>query len=197
MPEQLSFAGFEQPALPTESVFLAILPDEATAVRIAHLAQRLRDKHGLTGRPLATRRFHVSLHYVAAHPPPRVVATASEAFEAVGMPPFRIAFDRVQSLGGKGRRNKPLVLSGGDGVAGLLQLQAQLGRAMEQAGLGRWIGPSWLPHLTLLYDWRDVKEEAVDPVSWDVRELVLVHSLPGRSRYDLLARWPLPCRRQG
>jgi 2'-5' RNA ligase len=191
MPEQLSFAGFVQPALPTESVFLAILPDETTAVRIARLAQRLRDKHGLAGRPLAARRFHISLHYVAAHPPPGVVAKASEALAAVGMPPFRIALDRVQSLGGKGRRNKPLVLSGGDGVAGLLQLQARLGRAMEQAGLGRWIGPSWLPHLTLLYDAREIEEEAIDPVIWDVRDLVLVHGLPGRNRYDLLARWPL------
>lgn len=193
MPEQLSFAGFEGPALPTESVFVAILPDEATAVRIAHLAQRLRDKHGLTGRPLATRRFHISLHYVAARPPPSIVAKAREALAAVAMPPFRVALDRAQSLSGRERERKPLVLSGGDGVAGLVRLQHRLGSVMEQAGLGRWTGPGWLPHLTLLYDARRITEEAIDPVSWDVRDLVLVHSLPGPIRYNLLARWPLPC----
>jgi len=92
----LSFAGFEAPApLPTERVFLAILPDEETAARLALIARRLRDKHGLSGRPLATRRFHISLHYIAAQVQPDLVARVSEAVSDVAMPPFRIALDVV------------------------------------------------------------------------------------------------------
>lgn len=106
------------------------------------------------------------------------------------MPPCRVAFDNVRSLLGNGR-NRPLVLGGGDGVAGLVQFQNRLGWAMEQAGLGRWIGPNWFPHLTLFYDDRTIKEEAIEPVSWVVRDFVLVHSLLGRTRYIPLARWPL------
>lgn len=189
MPEQLSFAGFEA-TLPTDSIFVAIIPDEDAAARIANLARRLRDRHGLTGRPLAARRFHVSLHYVAAHLPPNMVPKVTEVASAIAMPPFRIAFDSVRSLLGNGRNN-PLVLGGGDGVAGLVRFQHRLGPAMEQAGLGRWIGPSWFPHLTLLYDDRAIKEEAIEPVSWLARDFVLVHSLLGRTHYNTVARWPL------
>jgi 2'-5' RNA ligase len=190
MPEQLSFAGFETEALPTDSVFFAIFPDDEAAARIARIAQRLHDKHRLMGRPHAARRFHISLHYVAAHVPPNVVANANEAVSAIAMPPFRIAFDSVKSLLGNGR-DKPLVLCGSDGVAGLVQFQHKLGPAMERAGLGRWIGPSWFPHLTLLYNPREIKEERIEPVSWIVRDFALVHSQLGRTRYAPLARWPL------
>ncbi|WP_119302769.1 2'-5' RNA ligase family protein [Dongia deserti] len=190
MPEQLSFAGFEASPLPTESVFVAILPDEEASVRIAQIARRVRDKHKLTGRPLAVWRFHVSLHYVASHVSANVVVEASDVVSTIEMPPFRVAFDRVKSLRGN-RRDRPLVLAGGDGLVGLVQFQHKLGPAMERAGLGRWIGPSWLPHLTLLYGSREVEEQAIEPVSWTVREFALVHSLLGRNRYIPLARWPL------
>lgn len=190
MPEQLSFAGFETEALPTDSVFFAVFPDDKAAARIARIAQRLRDKHRLTGRPHAARRLHISLHYVAAHVPPNVLAKANEAVSTIATPPFRIAFDHVKSLPGNGR-DKPLVLCGSDGVAGLVMFQHQLGQAMEQAGLGRWIGPSWFPHLTLLYDARAIKEQRIEPVSWIVRDFVLVHSQLGRARHNSLARWPL------
>ena len=62
MPEQLLFPGFEAARQPTDRLFFAILPDRATAVRIAQLAQHLRAEHGLKGRPLLTNRLHVTLH---------------------------------------------------------------------------------------------------------------------------------------
>jgi 2'-5' RNA ligase len=191
MPEQLSFAGFEAAPLPAESVFIAILPDAAAATRIAALAQRLRDRHRLKGKPLAVKRFHISLHFVADHVPENIVAAVGEPASRIAMPPFRIALDHVKSLRGNGR-NRPLVLCGDDGVAGLVRFQHMLGAAMEDAGLGRWTGPSWLPHLTLLYDIREIAEEVIEPVTWIVQEFVLVHSLLGHGRYVPLARWPLP-----
>ena len=190
MPDQLSFAGFEIAPLPTESVFFALFPDAAAAAHMAHLAQCLRDKHGLKGRPLGAQRFHVSLHYAANHLPRNIVAAANEAASRIAMPPFRIALDHAKSLGRDGR-NRPLVLCGGDGVAGLVRFQHMLALTMEGAGLGRWIGPGWLPHVTLLYGDREIKEEAIEPIDWTVREFVLVHSLLGRNRYVPLARWPL------
>ena len=47
------------------------------------------------------------------------------------------------------------------------------------------------PGMTLLYGDREIKEEAIEPIDWTVREFVLVHSLLGRNRYSALARWPL------
>ncbi|HEV8390112.1 MAG TPA: 2'-5' RNA ligase family protein [Dongiaceae bacterium] len=171
-------------------MFFAIFPDPEAAARIAQLAQRLHNAHGLKGTPLAARRFHVSLHHVADHLPPNVVATASEAVARIAMPPFRIELDHAKSLGRNGH-SRPFVLCGGDGVAGLVRFQHMLAVAMEGAGLGRWIGPSWLPHLTLLYGDREITDEAIEPVGWVAREFVLVHSLLGRNRYVPLARWPL------
>ena len=144
MPDQLSFAGFEATPLPTDSVFFALFPDAAAAARMAHLAQCLRHKHGLKGRPLAAQRFHVSLHYAANHLPRNIVAAANEAASRIAMPPFRIALDHAKSLGRDGH-SRPLVLCGGDGVAGLVRFQHMLAMAMEGAGLGRWIGPGWRP----------------------------------------------------
>jgi RNA 2',3'-cyclic 3'-phosphodiesterase len=189
MPEQLSFAGLEAAPLPADCVFVAIFPDAEAAARIARLARSLRDRHGLTGRPVAAGRLHISLHHVADHLP-RNMAAANDAASSVAMPPFRIALDHAKSLGRSGR-GRPLVLCGGDGVAGLARFQHMVGAAMEAAGLGRWSGPSWLPHLTLLYADRAIEQAAIEPISWVVREFVLVHSLVGRNRYIPLARWPL------
>ena len=49
----------------------------------------------------------------------------------------------------------------------------------------------WMPHITLLYDGRGIGEHVVEPVRWTVKELVLVHSLLGQSRYIPLGRWSL------
>jgi len=83
-----------------------------------------------------------------------------------------------------------LALQGDDGVFGLLVLQHRLGRVMENAGLGR-ANPHYTPHMTLLYGDRFVADEPVKPIRWAVHEFVLVHSLLGRSRYNVLARFPL------
>jgi 2'-5' RNA ligase len=106
------------------------------------------------------------------------------------MPLFDVAFDRTVSFSGRSG-NQPFVLRGGDGVAGLMVLRERLGGALQKVGLWRWVKPQYEPHVTLLYDDRCVAEQAVDAVSWRVREFVLVHSLRGQRRYAALGRWPL------
>jgi 2'-5' RNA ligase len=62
--------------------------------------------------------------------------------------------------------------------------------AVERKGLGP-VKRQYTPHITLLYDACGIAEHAIAPVRWTVRELALVHSLRGRSRYVVLGRWPL------
>lgn len=192
MPEQLSFAGFDAAPQPTDRLFFAIFPDVATAARIATLAQRLRAEHGLKGKPLATARFHVTLHPLGDYLglPQEIVAAAGEAASAVVMPPFELAFDRAGSFLGR-PRNRPFVLRASDSVAALKAFQQVLGTAMKNAGLGRWVAPHYTPHVTLLYDGRSVAEHAVERVAWTAHEFVLVRSLLGRTRHVPLARWSL------
>jgi 2'-5' RNA ligase len=175
----------------TDRLFFAIFPDAGTAVRIAQLREELRLELGLQGKPLASERLHATLHPVGDYAglPQDRVARAGDVASTVAMPPLTVAFEGAKSFRGR-PGHRPFVLRGGDGVAGLMMLRQRLGLALEKAGLGRSV-PHNTPHVTLLYDDRLVADRPVDTVSWAVHEFVLVHSLLGRSRYNVLARFPL------
>ena len=98
-----------------------------------------------------------------------------------------MTFDRAVSFLG---RPRPLVLCSEDDIPELIALQRALGHAIQKQGLGR-AKPQYTPHVTMLYDERAVEAHAIEPVRWTVREFVLVHSLRGKSQYDVLGRWPL------
>ena len=193
MPEQLSFAEFDRPSRPpTDRLFYAVFPDVAAAACVAHRASHQREKHGLKGKPLETDRFHVTLHHLGDYvgdPPQGTIAAALDAGAAVAALPFDVEFDCAMSFGQ--RRNAPLVLCGGDGVAALTAFQHALGVAMMRAGLGRLVERRFTPHVTLLYHDRHVEKQAVEPVGWTVREFVLVRSLLGQTRHIPLGRWSL------
>jgi 2'-5' RNA ligase len=176
-----------------DGLFFAIYPDANAAAYTAQCANRLRGKLGLRGRPFTPERFHVSLHHLGVHEgmPRGIVAAACEAAAAVAMPRFKVGFDRAASFSGR-PGHLPFVLLGDDGVAGLTMFQQMLGMAMTNAGLWRWVDRHYTPHMTLLYDDCCVTEWTfVEAIDWTVRELVLVHSLLGRTRHVPLARWPL------
>src|SRR5258708_15265318 len=98
--EQLYLPGFDP--TPTDRLFFAIFPDAPAARRTAEIAERLCGRRGLTGRPLASCRFHVSLHglgdYVGL--PNDVVAKARAAASIVTAAPFGISFECAGSFGG-------------------------------------------------------------------------------------------------
>ena len=178
----------------TERLFFAIRPDAATALRIEALAQELRQAHGLAGRSLGTDRFHVTLHLIgdfAGTVPPRVVQAAIDAARPVAArtASFCIGFDRVASFTRK-RRNMPLVLLGGDGMDGVARLQRLLVAALVAAQLApvQAGAAAYTPHLTLLYDDLPLAPRPIDAIIWKVEELLLVRSLLGQSRHEVLAR---------
>jgi len=146
----------------------------------------LRLSHGLTGKPLDKEHFHVPLFHVGNDvcvPPPELVEILTERAARVVMPSFRVAFDRVMSF-----RNGALVLSGADSVIGLEVLQQRLSDALD--GRPRPARP-FTPHVTLLRDGQRVDAHPIEPISWTVRDVVLVHSLLGRTTHRHLARLPL------
>lgn len=169
-----------------DRLFLAALPDAATATRIAETARHLRISHGLAGKPLRPEHLHVTLHHIAdarSAPPASVVDILKERVAAVSMPSFRVSFDRAESF-----RNGALVLRGDDGTIGLDILQQRLSDALDgQPGKAR----PFTPHVILLRDNYRVPEQRIEPIEWTVREVVLVHSLLGRTTHRHLARWSL------
>jgi 2'-5' RNA ligase len=170
---------------PTDRLFLAVLPDAGTAVRIAETARHLRISHGLAGKPLRPEHFHVTLCGIEEGTGFSLtrIASVKERVARVVMPSFRVGFDRAESF-----RNGALVLRGDDGTVGLEVLQQRLSDALDgQPRKAR----RFTPHVTLLRDGYLVPEQRIEPIEWTVREVVLVHSLLGRTTHRHVARWSL------
>ena len=196
-----SFAGQEKPPAlmmrrlrrrqealvgrPTDRLFLAVLPDAGTAAQIAKTARHLRVSHGLAGKPLRPEHFHVTLCGIdeGIGISLESIEWVRERVSHVVMPAFRAGFDRAESF-----RNGALVLRGDDGVIGLEILQQRLADALDgQPRKAR----RFTPHVTLLRDGYLVPEQRIEPIEWTVRELVLVHSLIGRTTHRHIARWEM------
>lgn len=171
---------------PADRLFFAVLPDGETAAQIAERTERWRAAHGLTGRPLKPEHLHVTLCQVgdlAAAPAADLIDTLVERAAGVAMPAFRAVFDRVMSF-----RNGAFVLCGDEGMIGLEVLQQRLSDALDATPRP---ARRFTPHLTLLRDERRVDEQPVERIGWTAREIVLVHSLPGRTTHRHMARIPL------
>jgi tRNA(adenine34) deaminase len=174
----------------TDRLFLAVLPDADARARLAALAGELRQSHDLPGRPLRTENLHVTLNFLGAFRtiPQNVVDAASRAVSSlVAQPPFELRLDRVLTFQRAG--SKPIVATGGEGVAALEAFHRQLQKALAQQGIAP--DARYKPHATLLYDARGVPERAITPIAWTVGEVVLVHSLAGEPLHQPLARWSL------
>jgi 2'-5' RNA ligase len=176
----------------SDRLFFCLYPDAATAERIAALARRIKHARGLTGEPLRTDRLHVSLHHLGDYAgiPDAILANAFVAGGSAMLEPFTVTFDRIGSFT-RGARSRPLVLRSSDENGGLATLHRSLGAAMKRTGLGPWARTEFTPHMTLLYDDALMEDVPIEPVSWTVRDVTLVHSLLGRKTHIRLARWPL------
>jgi RNA 2',3'-cyclic 3'-phosphodiesterase len=199
MPEQLWLPGLEAPPPLTDGLFFAVYPDSNTAAGIAKFAQQLcADEHvrsgtrrGVRSKPLAANRLHVTLRHLgnfAGGLPADVVEAAKRAAASVSMAPFTVEFDALASFAKKPRPG-PAVLVGEHGVRGLQALHD----ALEARLRGDGIEPDerFTPHLTLAYGMPWIERRPAEPACWNVREFALIHSLLGRTRHIVLARWPL------
>jgi 2'-5' RNA ligase len=192
MPRRISQARLEEPQPRTDGLFFAVIPSPQSAAQIERRAQDFRGEFGLKGEPLATEHFHVTLYYLGAHRgvPRGIVAKARETAASIRVAAFEITLDRAKSFTGKGG-TRPFILSSSKGLTELMALQQSLRAALRNAGLDNWPQPAFTPHVTLLYDSIRVPEQPIEPVSWTVREFVLMRSLLGMGRYETLGRWPL------
>lgn len=189
MSAQLSLEGFDPPIL-TDSLFYALLPDAESAGQIVDLVRRLHAGQRLKGTVIPSERLHVTLAFIGSFAglPKAVVASAIVAGDRFEGTPFEVTFDRVQKFG---HDKRAIVLRGGEVATDVDEFQRRLVGAMRYQGLKPASSTSFTAHLTLMYSESPILEEQVAPISWTAREFVLVRSLIGQSRYEILARWPL------
>jgi 2'-5' RNA ligase len=50
---------------------------------------------------------------------------------------------------------------------------------------------SFMPHMTLMYARNFVEKQPIAPISWTVREFLLLRSYPGSGRQDIVMRQSL------
>ena len=178
--------------MPEHKVFLALQPDVAAAQQIAGLTAEARRSHGLSGKPISAERLHISLNFVGDFrgPPPRAVIDKTKKVVGglTGGRPFLITLNRMESWNGDPH---PLVLTGEEGVIGVEELHADLHKALAAAGMAPRRPLQITPHITLLYDRREAPAVFVEPVTWKAREFVLLDTVVGEGRHEVLGRWPL------
>ncbi|MEX3629466.1 MAG: RNA 2',3'-cyclic phosphodiesterase [Burkholderia sp.] len=189
---QLVLPGFDTgPWIPEHRFFFAVMPASDTAARIARDGRQLAAEASIGGRPLEAQRLHITLQLVGdvVYVPEIDLARARIAAANVDVPSFDLSLDQILSF--KGRpEHWPLVLMPGAGVEALTDLQRQLAGSLRGAGL-RVSNRRFTPHLTLLYGTGKLDRRPIEPIAWTVSEFVLIHSWLGKTRYDVMARWPL------
>jgi 2'-5' RNA ligase len=175
-----------------DRTFFAVLPDAETAARIAALAGTIKTARNFTGTLIRPEHLHVTLFHLGdwiALPAP-IVAQAGEAAARVAVPAFEVAFNRAESF-----RNStgiyPFVLTGDNGATPLRAFHTALGAELKKAGLGGATAGEFKPHITLLRDAKRAPPSPIEPVTWTVRDFVLIHSLLGKTTHIHLARWAL------
>jgi 2'-5' RNA ligase len=175
-----------------DRLFFACLPDVETAARIHDFAEAQKTRHGLEGPLILPEHLHVTLFHLGdwAELPEPIVKLARAAAAAVRLDPFDVVFDRVGSF-----RNRtgiyPFVLTGEKHIAAWMPLHDALAAALKERGLGGATRGEFQPHMTLTRDKKRVTTSGVTPFSWRVREVVLIHSLLGKTTHVHLDRWIL------
>ncbi len=175
-----------------ERLFFCLMPDDAARGEVMQLGDRLFIQHNLGGSRLRRDRLHMSLHPVGDYPrlPAKVIYAASRAARAVLMAPFEIRLRAVQSFepAPHKRNRRPLVLLGEGGNA-LPTLFRTLGLALLQNGLKA--AATFTPHMTLSYGPQPVPMQPIEPIRFQAKDFVLIHSRLGLTQYEVIDRWPL------
>jgi 2'-5' RNA ligase len=184
MSYQFSHSGDEWSG--THSLLFILRPTEP-------IARHERRIHGLTGMPIDPERLHITLFCLGQYDgglPPEIVTRAMEAAGMIAVTPFEVTLDRLLSFRHPSGE-RPLVLRGSDDIPSLRAFHQDLAMALAKASLKRFVKSRITPHVTLLRDSRGIPERPIRPISWTVRDFVLVDSLIGKSRHIQLGKWTL------
>lgn len=169
--------------------FFALLPDAEAGLQIDQLARALHSRLH-PGRPLrGPDKYHVTLRGIAVPDGPfgQSIAMARQVAKTIRKTSFAVMFNQAASFGKPPNYAFSLMtcedLPGANGLSGTLL------DALRRAGL-KVDGSSFRPHVTMFYDRKRREPIDVPPLSWQVREFVLIESIDNRE-YVILGSWPL------
>ena len=166
----------------------AFRPDDAASDAAMKILSELRRRIGAVGTSIKRENLHVSLFplWEGEQMPPDLVEVAVGLVQAIDGTPFEFKFDTLMSLSQGSDGNCAALTSTHDPFE-LYSLQRKFVSRFE--GMVR--AGDLTPHMTLLYGDTFVERQAVEPVRWQAREFLLIHSLVGQARQEILGHWPL------
>jgi 2'-5' RNA ligase len=173
-----------------DSLFVAFLPDWEKAAEMITCGRELRERYGMSFKLRPQDHLHVTLHHIGSYHyhglPLMVVEDAKRKCEMVAAKarPFEFKVDRVKSFRDDGG---PLVLASRQVDPDAHELHQSVQETFEK----RAAPDGGILHVTLGYTKKAIVEEVIAPIQWTVNEVVLIHSLVGKSQYKFLGRWPL------
>jgi 2'-5' RNA ligase len=185
---QGSLPGFE-PAAPTDRLFLAIFPCQEDAAKLAAIAKRHLARQQPPAQPLRTDRLHVTLFHLGDYSglPPSLAQNAAAALSCLAGQVFTVQFDQIGSFGSR-QAKCPWVLASRSLIEPLHALHQQLAAQLRAFSLGSWTHGSYVPHMTVAYGKANMPLQSIEPVAWTAGEVVLVHSLLGKTQHIPLLR---------
>jgi 2'-5' RNA ligase len=143
----------------------------------------------LKGRPTPAARLHLSLNFVGDFRGPptwAVMEKAAALADKVSEPTFAVSLNQVM-----GWQSEALALLGDEGVVGAELLHTAIHKALVTGSMAPRREPQMWPHVSLLRDKAPVPKTFVEPIGWTVREFVLLDSVVGEGRHEVLGRWAL------
>ncbi|QJR13081.1 RNA 2',3'-cyclic phosphodiesterase [Usitatibacter rugosus] len=160
--------------------FFALWPDAAAAAALAALARELAEQSG--GKPVPREKIHLTLAFLGEIDP-EAVERARGVAGAIRATAFEVRLDRTGSF-----RGARVGWAGCESPApGLIDLAAQLGQALKDAGFVLEERP-FAPHVTLARRIRSaVARTPIAPIPWRASALALVRSEAGR--YETIGSW--------
>jgi 2'-5' RNA ligase len=168
-------------------LFFALKPP----AREGRLIGLVRDQMAEAHQPVANDRLHMTLTITNDYR--RLDDALVDRMMAIGETiqgePVPVRLDRLSGS------MKSVALRPTGQPRELADLQRQLGKLTDYWGITRaeW---TFSPHLTLLYWAGQPFIRPVAPIEWQAEEFVLIHSLVGATRHNVLGRWPLVQRQQ-
>ena len=138
-------------------------------------------------RMMRPERLHVTLDILNdyAEWPDEIVPALVAAGSAVAAAPFEVTLDTVS--GGA----HTVALRSRLNNAPLNRLHRSIAAARTGLGVDGRYGYAFSPHMTLAYRKGASVNRPVAPITWLAEEFVLIHSLIGQTRHEVIARWPL------
>jgi len=183
---QKSHTGLPE-AVPIDRLFLGVFPDKPAQSAIEKVVRRMLREYGLRGSPLRASRYHVTLHHLGDYAglTADICDAALASIARIAAPALDITLDRAASFDVPPMH--PFVLRCAEAETNMHPLWRESRTHLASAGFSHWLERDFTPHLTLLYDERLMAVPVpIEPITWTVREVVLVHSLLGRTEYRFL-----------